>query len=51
MRLYDLTELGDTWTWKHRVLEVTMQSLGLLLVRPLVALHRAADWALSKLTP
>jgi hypothetical protein len=51
MGLINLTPLGPGWGWGSRAIEIVAQALSLILVQPLVLLHRGLEWLLSKILP
>lgn len=51
MRPYNLTPLGPGWGWGYRVLEIVGQTIALIFVTPIVALHNATGWIMSKILP
>lgn len=46
-----LTPLGPDWGWGSRIAEIMLGLVGLVLVKPLIAVHHGIDWLLSKVTP
>lgn len=46
---YNLTPIGPSWSWRMRVLEVVGQTAGLILLAPIVWVHRATGWILERM--
>lgn len=45
---YNLTPLHEGWGWGLRTVEILGQTLSLILVKPVLLVHQATGWALSK---
>jgi hypothetical protein len=48
---YNLTPLHEGWGWGLRTLEIVTQTVGLVIVKPLILVYNGLGWVLSKIVP
>jgi hypothetical protein len=46
--IWHLTPLHEGWGWGSRALEITAQTLSLVVLGPFILIHRTMDWIAEK---